>query len=51
LSALGSRGFALAPLLAKLLVAEIIGRPLPVDDNIHDLVSPSRFLVRDLKRG
>jgi tRNA 5-methylaminomethyl-2-thiouridine biosynthesis bifunctional protein len=51
LSALGSRGFALAPLLAKLLVAEIIGRPLPVDDNIHDLVSPARFLVRDLKRG
>jgi tRNA 5-methylaminomethyl-2-thiouridine biosynthesis bifunctional protein len=51
LSALGSRGFALAPLLAKLLVAEIIGGPLPVDDNIHDLVSPARFLVRELKRG
>ena len=51
LSALGSRGFALAPLLAKLLVAEIMGGPLPVDDNIHDLVSPARFLVRELKRG
>jgi tRNA 5-methylaminomethyl-2-thiouridine biosynthesis bifunctional protein len=51
LSALGSRGFALAPLLAKLLVAEITGGPLPVDDNIHDLVSPARFLVRELKRG
>ena len=51
LSALGSRGFALAPLLANLLVAEITGGPLPVDEAIHNLVNPARFLVRQLKRG
>jgi len=51
LSALGSRGFALAPLLASLLAAEITGGPFPVDEAIHNLVSPARFLVRQLKRG
>ena len=50
LSALGSRGFALAPLLASLLAAEITGGQFPVDKAIHNLVSPARFLVRQLKR-
>ncbi|NQW01335.1 MAG: bifunctional tRNA (5-methylaminomethyl-2-thiouridine)(34)-methyltransferase MnmD/FAD-dependent 5-carboxymethylaminomethyl-2-thiouridine(34) oxidoreductase MnmC [Rhodospirillales bacterium] len=51
LSALGSRGFALAPLLASVLVAEMAGTPLPVDETVHNLVHPARFLVRQLKRG
>lgn len=51
LTALGSRGFALAPLLARLLVAEMTGSPLPVDETVHNLVHPARFLVRELKRG
>jgi len=51
LSALGSRGFALAPLLSKILTAEILGFPVPVSRAVHDLVHPARFLVRQLKRG
>lgn len=51
LSALGSRGFALAPLLAKMLVAEMLGTPSPVDETVLNLIHPARFLVRQLKRG
>lgn len=51
LSGLGSRGFALAPLLAKILTAEILGTPMPVNRAVHDLIHPARFLVRQLKRG
>lgn len=51
LSGLGSRGFALAPLLAKVLVAEMLGLPIPVDAHVYNLIQPSRFLVRQLKRG
>ncbi len=51
ISALGSRGFALAPLLAQLLTAEMMGTPLPVDEDVHNLLHPARFLVRELKRG
>ncbi len=50
LSALGSRGFALAPLLAQILAAEIMGGAMPVSKSVHDLVHPARFLVRQLKR-
>ncbi len=51
LSGLGSRGFALAPLLAKVLAAEIQGLPIPVEESVYNLIQPSRFLVRQLKRG
>lgn len=51
LTALGSRGFALAPLLAKMLCAEMMGTPSPVDAPVQNLVHPARFLVRQLKRG
>ncbi|MCC2616763.1 bifunctional tRNA (5-methylaminomethyl-2-thiouridine)(34)-methyltransferase MnmD/FAD-dependent 5-carboxymethylaminomethyl-2-thiouridine(34) oxidoreductase MnmC [Aestuariibacter halophilus] len=51
LTGLGSRGLTSAPLLAELLVSDLLGESLPVSQAMADAVAPNRFLIRDLQRG
>lgn len=51
LTGLGSRGLVTAPLAAEMLVAEMTGRPSPVDYEIAQALHPARFFIRDLKRA
>lgn len=50
LSGLGSRGLTTAPLLAEVLVSEMLGKPLPLPSDLLDALSPNRFIVRSLIR-
>lgn len=50
LSGLGSRGLTTAPLMAEILVSEMLGRPLPLPSDLLDALSPNRFIVRSLIR-
>lgn len=50
LTGLGSRGLTTAPLLAEILVCQILGRPLPLNGKLLDALMPNRFLIRDLIR-
>ncbi|MEM1380155.1 MAG: FAD-dependent 5-carboxymethylaminomethyl-2-thiouridine(34) oxidoreductase MnmC [Pseudomonadota bacterium] len=51
LTGLGSRGLVTAPILAAHVTALISGGVSPLTRAASDLVHPSRFLIRDLKRG
>jgi len=51
LSGLGSRGFALAPLLGEHLAALALGAPSPLPRALARLVDPSRFAERTRKRA
>ena len=51
LSGLGSRGFLTAPLAGEILASQILGLPLPVPVGVPPLLQPSRFLIRNLKKG
>lgn len=51
LTALGSRGFLTAPLLAAALAAMVLGRPNPLPRPLLDALHPARFLIRDLIRN
>ncbi len=51
LSALGSRGLVLAPLMAELLAAQLDGEPLPLERKLVDALDPARFLVRRQRQG
>ncbi|MDQ2778167.1 MAG: FAD-dependent 5-carboxymethylaminomethyl-2-thiouridine(34) oxidoreductase MnmC [Pseudomonadota bacterium] len=46
LTALGSRGLTLAPLLAELIAAQACGAPWPIPQDLADAVDPARWLVR-----
>jgi tRNA 5-methylaminomethyl-2-thiouridine biosynthesis bifunctional protein len=46
LTALGSRGLTLAPLLARLVAAQATGTPWPLEQDLADAVDPARWLVR-----
>ena len=50
-SGLGSHGFSLANHTASLLGAQMLGLPIPADRKVVEGLHPSRFLIRDLKRG
>jgi tRNA 5-methylaminomethyl-2-thiouridine biosynthesis bifunctional protein len=50
-TALGGRGITLAPLLGRLLAAQIAGSPWPLERDLVDAVDPARFLVRSARRG
>lgn len=50
LSGLGSRGLTTAPLMAELLVSQILGAPLPFDSQLLQNLNPNRFLIKDLIR-
>ncbi len=50
LTGLGSRGFALAPLLADHVAALALGRPSPLPRSLAALVDPARFAARRASR-
>ena len=50
LSALGSRGLTTAPLMAELLVSQLTGAPLPLEQDLLNALAPNRFLIRDAIR-
>lgn len=47
LTGLGSRGLTTAPLMAEILVSQLLGQPLPVSRTIAGALCPNRFLIRD----
>ena len=49
-TALGGRGITMAPLLGRLLAAQITGGPLPLEQGLVDAVDPVRFRVRAARR-
>lgn len=51
LAALGGRGITLAPLLGRLVAAQIAGTPLPLEQDLADAVDPGRWRVRAARRG
>ena len=51
LTGLGARGFTFAPLLAETLAAQAFGEPLPLSRKEYEQVSPTRFLIRALRKG
>ena len=50
LSALGSRGLTLAPLLGEVLSAWITGAPLPIASSLLDAIDAARFTARRARR-
>lgn len=46
----GSRGLVSAPLSGELIAAAACGEPMPLPSAVIDALSPSRFLVRALRR-
>lgn len=50
LTGLGSRGLVTAPLMAELVIAQMLGEPWPVSRAIAAAVHPNRFVIRDLRR-
>ncbi|HYA65770.1 MAG TPA: hypothetical protein VEE84_03730, partial [Burkholderiaceae bacterium] len=49
LSALGSRGLVLAPLLGEYLASLITGEPAPIETPLSAAVDPARFFLRELR--
>ncbi len=47
----GSRGFTSSFISAEIIASQIAAEPSPVNKKILDYLSPSRFLVNNLKRG
>lgn len=50
LTALGSRGLTLAPLLGELVAAQALGLPWPLEQDLADAVDPVRWAVRALRQ-
>jgi len=46
LTALGSRGLTLAPMLGRLVAAQATGTPWPLEQDLADAVDPGRWIVR-----
>jgi tRNA 5-methylaminomethyl-2-thiouridine biosynthesis bifunctional protein len=51
LTALGSRGLTLAPLLGELVAAQALGLPWPLEQDLADAVDPVRWAVRAVRHG
>ncbi len=51
LTALGSRGITLAPLLGELIATQIEGMAPPLERRLVDAVDPARWLVRAARRA
>ena len=47
----GSRGMTSCFISAEMIAAQIEGTPLPLAQELVDLVNPARFIIRRLKRG
>lgn len=50
LTGLGSRGLVTAPLMAELVVSQMLGEPWPVTRAVAAAVHPNRFAIRALSR-
>jgi len=46
----GSRGFTSCFISAEIIASQLAGEPSPVNKRLLDYLSPSRFIVNDLKR-
>jgi tRNA 5-methylaminomethyl-2-thiouridine biosynthesis bifunctional protein len=51
LTALGSRGLTLAPLLARLVAAQATGTPWPMERDLVEAVDPTRWALRRSRRA
>ncbi|WP_374576514.1 tRNA (5-methylaminomethyl-2-thiouridine)(34)-methyltransferase MnmD [Phenylobacterium sp.] len=51
LGGFGSRGLAMAPLLAEHVAASIAGAPSPLPRQLSALVDPERFRIRAMRKG
>lgn len=51
IAGLGSRGLTTAPLLGELLASQICGEPLPLSEDILQVLSTNRTWMRNLVRG
>ncbi|MDE2082192.1 MAG: FAD-dependent 5-carboxymethylaminomethyl-2-thiouridine(34) oxidoreductase MnmC [Burkholderiales bacterium] len=51
MTALGSRGLTLAPLLGRLIAAQATGTPWPLEQDLVDAIDPGRWQVRAARRG
>ncbi|BFM49274.1 bifunctional tRNA (5-methylaminomethyl-2-thiouridine)(34)-methyltransferase MnmD/FAD-dependent 5-carboxymethylaminomethyl-2-thiouridine(34) oxidoreductase MnmC [Marinomonas sp. THO17] len=47
----GSRGLVSTPLSGQYIASLILSTPSPLEQNISRILHPSRFLIRNLKRG
>jgi tRNA 5-methylaminomethyl-2-thiouridine biosynthesis bifunctional protein len=50
LTALGSRGITLAPLMGELVAAQVAGTPWPLERSLADAVDPARWILRAARR-
>ncbi|MBQ0961432.1 bifunctional tRNA (5-methylaminomethyl-2-thiouridine)(34)-methyltransferase MnmD/FAD-dependent 5-carboxymethylaminomethyl-2-thiouridine(34) oxidoreductase MnmC [Ideonella sp. 4Y11] len=50
LTALGSRGLTMAPLLGEVLAAWITGAPVPLAASLMDAIDPARFVARAARK-
>jgi tRNA 5-methylaminomethyl-2-thiouridine biosynthesis bifunctional protein len=50
LTGLGSRGLTTAPLMAEILLSQMLGHAMPVAKPLLDALQPNRFIVRNLIR-
>jgi len=50
MTAMGSRGFSMAPYCARVLSALLLGEPLPIQKSLFRSLLPQRFILRHLKR-
>ncbi len=51
LTALGSRGLTLAPLLGRLVAAQASATPWPIEQDLADAVDPARWRLRAARRA
>jgi tRNA 5-methylaminomethyl-2-thiouridine biosynthesis bifunctional protein len=51
LTALGSRGLTLAPLLGELIAAQATGTPWPLSQDLAEAVDPARWALRQARRA
>ncbi len=51
LTALGSRGLTLAPLLGELVAAQALGLPWPLEQDLADAIDPARWAVRAVRHA
>jgi tRNA 5-methylaminomethyl-2-thiouridine biosynthesis bifunctional protein len=50
ITGLGSRGLTTAPLMAEVLVSQMLEEPMPLTKPLLDTLNPNRFIVRSLIR-
>lgn len=51
LTALGSRGATFAPLLGRLVAAQVLNRPLPLEADLVEALDPGRWQIKAARRA